>query len=189
MTRSNLVSAVNLGAGAGTAYGADTIDNPQATMGGFAGTDTATVTARESGGGGNAVVLQSSNPANPVSGPTLTGGVSPWTYEQMPLSSPSGLTHSDDELSLVRNTNDDLYVATETQRVDIGTTTEKRQDPQVVVFRRTAANDTWTQHVVKNDDSATGTDRKRPVVAILDSTLYVMAIAQGQTGAATRRRP
>ena len=136
-----------------------------------------------------AVDLASSNLLNPVSGPILLGGSSSWTYEQMPLSSMSGLTHSDDEISVIRNTNGDLYVATETQRPNEGSAAVRRADPQVIVFRRVQATGIWSQHVVKGDDQTSTTDRKRPVVAIVDNTLYVIAIAQGQTETSYRTAP
>jgi hypothetical protein len=188
-TQANLVAAISLDDNFEvTGYAALTKGNRFAIISDFAA-NVATITARDSGAPGTSVAIASSNVAKPVSGSTLTGGVSSWTPETMPLTSPSNLTHSDDEMSLVRATNGDLYVATETQRPGDGTTTQKRLDPQVVIFKRTAATDTWTQHVVKRDDQTSGTDRKRPVIAIVDNTIYVIAIAQDTTSSGYRTAP
>ena len=133
------------------------------------------LTAKESGAGGNGIALAEtfSNVGNVVSGATLTGGASNWSKELIPLSSTSGQTAADDEISLVSSSNN-IYIATETQGIG------NLADPQVVLFSRTPTG-TWAQHVVKTDQPSNVFDRKRPVVAILDSTIYVIGINNGQT--------
>jgi hypothetical protein len=89
--------------------------------------------------------------------------------------------HADDELSLITY-NNNVYIATETQR-DALNNNQIFLDPQVILYRR-APGAVWTQSNVKMDQKSTTFDRKRPVVAILDNDIYVIAIDNPRSNSA-----
>ena len=185
ITQSNLVNAINGSGAAGpTTYAVSTFPHNAVRIGGFAGGTTATVSAMETGTGGNAITLAETMTAidNGFVGAVtnLSGGSSPWVREPITVTqgSSNAVVHADDELSLITH-NNLVYLATETQRSS-ESSTQASLDPQVVVFRRSLGG-TWQQSTVKLDQSSNTLDRKRPVVAILDSTIYVMAVDNGQT--------
>ena len=49
----------------------------------------------------------------------------------------------------------------------------------MVLFKRTAAG-AWSQHIIEFDHQTSNDDRKRPVVSILDSDIYVFSIDQNR---------
>jgi hypothetical protein len=112
---------------------------------------------------------------------TLSGGGSPWVKETLPaiVKGSPATVHADDEISVITDANDNVYIATETQRTHI-TSTGSNLDPQVIVWKRTPAG-VWTQSDVKMDQSSTSGDLKRPVVAIHGGFIYVIAIDQQQS--------
>jgi hypothetical protein len=182
----NLVSAFALSGVAGVDYAASTKGHPTVSIDDFGG-DQAVLTAKESGIGGNLIATTETFTAttNMFDGGTLGGttlGTSPWTSEELPLTSSSGQVHADDELSLVKDGSDNIFIATETQGVG------NINDPQVVLFKRTAAG-VWTQTTVKTDQPSRDFDRKRPAVAILDSDIYVITVAQNRSSSGYLKAP
>ena len=178
--QANLVAAFDLSGTAGVDYAASTLVHPTVVIGDFAG-NAAVVTARESGTSGNSIPTIETLGSGGFAGATLTGGASPWTAEaeDILISSASGMVGTDDELSVTRDSSDNIYVVGETQRHSgaVGPVTD---DPQIVLFKRTPVGD-WSQHDVKLDQSSSTSDRKRPVVAIVDDFIYVIAILQPKT--------
>ncbi|MGC2239420.1 MAG: sialidase family protein, partial [Acidimicrobiia bacterium] len=177
--RANLAAAIEGTGTEGIEYGPGTLPNPSATISDPA-SPTMTVTSRESDPTiANAVVTTASltQLGDGFAAATLTGGTSSWTKETVPLAqnSPMGtaVVHADDEISLVTH-NNVIYIATETQRSGGGT---KSLDPQVILYKRTGGlTGSWIQSNVKFDQQSSTGDRKRPVVAIYNSTVYVIAI-------------
>ncbi|MEX1124493.1 MAG: hypothetical protein WEE53_02395, partial [Acidimicrobiia bacterium] len=191
-TRNNLAAAVGGTGTPGVEYSLETIPHGTVTMTAFNGSGVATVTAKEAGAGGNAIATLPVG-GNGFATGTLLNGNSGWTSETVPLqagANVSGITlHSDDELSLVTYQNT-VYMATETQRT--GGTAAAELDAQVVLFRRAPGNPAtgnWIQSNVKMDQPSSEFDRKRPVVAIMDDQIYVIAINNPRTSSAYFRVP
>src|SRR5690606_14212429 len=185
-TRANLVAAINGGSGAGTRYSSSTIPHASVTAGGSV--PNITLTAKQSGNINITVTTTSAV----LTVANVTGGTSNWAKENIPI--PQGndanqgaaQVHADDEISLIKDNNDNIYFATETQRtVRPGAsngTAGITSSPQVLVYERPiGSGGTWTPHTVKFDQQSSNGDRKRPVVAIMDQTLFVFAIHQNQT--------
>ena len=121
-SRTNLVAAINGTRHCGRQLRVDTLPNPDASAAAPVGNNIA-LTAKKTGTPGNAVATtETMADAGAFFGlPTLTGGASPWVTETIPLaqgSNPStvAVVHSDDEISLVKDGSDNIYIATETQR-------------------------------------------------------------------------
>ena len=186
-TQSNLVNAVNgTGTPGTTTYAASTLPNGYASMSGFAG-NSSTVTADASGAEGNLVAIGAvfTNGANLVvtTNPGfLDGGqTSAWTSEAINVAQTSAdgsVVHSDDEISVLTY-NNLVYIATETQRSG-GDSQNAWQDPQVILFQR-GAGASWTQSNVKMDQTSSDFDIKRPVVSIIDSTIYIIGVNNPRT--------
>ncbi len=190
LTQANLVSAINGDGVPGVDYAASTLPNPHVFVDDFAA-NTATLHAKESGTPGNAIDVAETMVNGAFSSTTLLNGASPWVTETVPLTQGSNPTtqavvHADDELSLIRN-GTDIYIATETQRTSF-VNTAHTLDPQVVLYKRTSGG-VWTQHNVKMDQQSSVGDRKRPVVAILDASLYIFSIDNSRTNSAYWVKP
>ena len=176
-TLNNLVAATWHGTvaaqGEGVIYSADTDPHPSVVFGDRVG-NTSTLQATFSGPEGMSIATTGAINGAPAFGAaTLTGGASPWLSEAVTLTSPSGLAHADDEVSLVKDTANNVYVATESND-------PAPNDPQVLLFKRAAAGG-WTQHtVVPKVGTSIANDRKRPVVGINGSNVYVMATQNAQ---------
>ena len=176
----NLVAAISRGGTPGVDYASSTTTHPTVSMSAFIA-DAAVITALESGTAGNAIPTTETMTNGSLDAATLgttTAGASPWTAEVIPLASPDDLAHSDDEISLVRDGSDNLYVVAETQIP--GSVPDVTIQPQVVLFKRTPAG-TWTQHVVEYGHVDNSNDRKRPVVSIIDNGIYVIAVNKPRT--------
>ena len=193
ITKANLVNAINGGGAPGpNTYALSTFPHNNARISGFGTGTTAQVRAMEDGAPGNAINVSETmaGAGNEFTGAVtaLSGGTSPWIRENLNITqgSSNAVVHADDELSLVTDTDNTVYVASETQRT--GPSTQASLDPQVVLFRRNAGG-SWDQSTVKLDQSSNTLDRKRPVVSILDGNLYVFAIDNGQTNVAYWVRP
>ena len=177
----NLVAAISAqagGAGAGTQYAASMTPHPSVLIADFSGDD-AVLTARESGTGGNLIATTETLSNGVFDAATLgttTDGASYWISDDVPLTSVSGGVASDGELGVVRDSSDNIYLVGETRR-DPGVEGDKTLDPQIALFKRTAAG-TWSQHIVEFDHVSSTGDRKRPVVSIVDTDIYVVAISQ-----------
>ncbi|MGH8914541.1 MAG: S-layer homology domain-containing protein [Acidimicrobiia bacterium] len=187
--RANLAAAISGNGTPGVQYQADTLPNPDVFADVPVGTDIP-LFANVSGTEGN-VATTETMAFGQFATPTLTGGASTWARETVPLvqgSNPAtvAVVHADDELSLIKDASDNIYIATETQRT--GANTQHTVDPQVILYTRTAAG-TWTQHNVKMDQQSSVGDYKRPVVAILGSELFIMAIDNSRTGSWYWKRP
>ena len=181
LTQSNLVAAINGTGIPGTQYALSTIPHDAVTIGDFSGIS-AILTARDSSAPGASIVTTETmaGAQNAFLAGTLTGGSTPWTRETIAItwgSNVGAVVHADDELSLVTH-NNLVYIASETQRS--GSQQGVALDPQVVLFRRSLGG-TWQQSTVKLDQQSNTGDRKRPVVAILDSDIYVIAINNQRT--------
>ena len=181
--RLNLVAAFDRSGIAGVDYAASMKTHPTVSMDDFSGSQ-AVLTAKESGAGGNAIVTTETftaltNVFDAATLGTTTAGASSWTSEVVPLA--GGPIHADDELSLVKDGSDNIYIATETQNGGPG-------DPQVVLFDRTPGG-TWTQTTIKNDQGSASGDRKRPVVAILDADIYVISTIRDKSESGYLKAP
>ena len=189
LTQANLVSAINGDGVPGVDYAASTLPNPHVFISDFVA-NTATLNAKESGTPGNAIDISETLANGVFSSATLLGGSSTSANETVPLvqgSNPAtaAVVHADDELSLIKN-GTDIYIATETQRT--GNNTQHNLDPQVILYKRTLGG-VWTQYNVKMDQMSSVGDRKRPVLAILDSNLYIFSIDNSRTNSAYWVRP
>jgi hypothetical protein len=171
-TLDNLVLATWGGPGSGTVYSTATKPHPTVVFEDRSGTSSNLFAAFTGEDGNGLVTVGTGMLATGAFGAgELAGGASPWTRETITLTSASGLAHADDELSLVKDGSNNVYIATET---DKGTT----GDPQVVVLRR-ASGGGWTQHLVRSKSGGPSTDRKRPVIGISGSTVYVISTNNG----------
>jgi hypothetical protein len=94
---------------------------------------------------------------------------SAWTDESSVMPSPQGAEHADDEISVIRDSDDNIYIAAESELGNYG-------DPQLFLYKRTPAGQ-WTQVTIRTRQSGVRY-RKRPTIAIDGSsqTLYVFSL-------------
>jgi hypothetical protein len=102
---------------------------------------------------------------------------SAWTDDSAAIPPFHGEEHADDELSIIRDRHDNVYLAAETEPGPNGS----KGDPQLVLYKRTAAG-SWSEVVITRHRDGTK-PRKRPTVAIHggSETLLVFTSDQSRT--------